>query len=196
MATRLADTLVARTLSFRPDHVKVAYLSTYPPRECGIATFCEDVIRATNEGRPLAEPAVIAMESGVRYHRYSRPVVHVVDDRREEDYAAAADFINDSPAEVVSLQHEFGIYGGVEGEGMYRFLERISKPVVTTLHTVLSDPEPRVRAMVRALGEKSERLVVMNPLANLILRRDYDIPPRKLAFLHHGALPCRTGAGR
>jgi len=187
MATRLADTLTARPLLFRPDRVKVAYLSTYPPRECGIATFCEDLIDAAGDGGSFAEPVVIAMESGARYHRYSRPVVHVVDDSRESDYAVAADFINDSPAEVVSLQHEFGIYGGVEGQGLYRFLERIAKPVVTTLHTVLSNPDPQVRRMVRALGEKSERLMVMNPLANQILRRDYQIPPRKLAFLHHGA---------
>jgi glycosyltransferase involved in cell wall biosynthesis len=188
MATRFVDTLAAGALSIRPDPLKVAYLSTYPPRECGIATFCEDLINATHAGDlALRDPAVIAMESGARYHRYSRPVVHVVDDSREADYETAADFINDSPATVVSLQHEFGIYGGAEGSGLYRFLARIRKPVVTTLHTVLPNPSPPVREMTRALGERSERLMVMNPLANQILRSEYGIAPRKLAFLHHGA---------
>jgi polysaccharide biosynthesis protein PslF len=169
------------------DQITVAYLSTYPPRECGLATFCEDTIRATNASGDFGEPMVVAMESGTRYHQYARPVVQVVDDRREADYAAAADFINDSRADVVSLQHEFGIYGGAEGRGLYAFLNRLRKPLVTTLHTVLPSPDPHQLAMVRALGEHSDRLVVMNPLANLILHRAYQVPPRKLTFMHHGA---------
>ena len=187
MATRFADTFVTHPLSLRSHQVKVAYLSTYPPRECGIATFCEDLISATGNSGFFAEPAVIAMENGARYHRYSRPVVHVVDDSREGDYQEAADLINDSPAEVVSIQHEFGIHGGAEGAGLRRFLDRVAKPVITTLHTVLPNPDPVIHSTVRALGEKSERLMVMNPLANQILRSEYQIPPRKLAFVHHGA---------
>lgn len=195
MATRISDSFTSRTFLARPDQLRVAYLSTYPPRECGIATFCEDLIAATHGENPDTPPAVIAMESGARYHRYSRPVVHVVDDSRPADYEAAADFINDSPAEVVSLQHEFGIYGGAEGQGLLRFLARIKKPVVTTLHTVLPNPSPEVHAMTRALGESSARLVVMNPLANQILRRDYGLAPRKLSFHHHGA-PAPLPSGR
>ncbi len=165
----------------------MAYLSTYPPRECGIATFCEDLIHATGGDGAFPEPVVIAMEGGARYHRYSRPVVHVVDDRNETDYRAAAEFINDSPADLVSIQHEFGIYGGMEGRGMYRFLSTIAKPVVTNLHTVLPQPNQMTRDMIRALAEKSERVMVMNPIASEILRRDYDIVPRKVAFINHGA---------
>ena len=179
----------ARSLLARAEEVKVAYLSTYPPRECGIATFCEDLIHATGGDGAFPEPVVIAMEGGARYHRYSRPVVHVVDDRNEKDYQAAAEFINDSPADVVSIQHEFGIYGGVEGRGMYRFLSTIAKPLVTNLHTVLPEPDQKTRDMVRALANKSERVMVMNPIASQILRRDYDIAPRKVAFINHGAPP-------
>ncbi|MBE9566439.1 MAG: glycosyltransferase family 4 protein [Proteobacteria bacterium] len=167
--------------------MKVAYLSTYPPRECGIATFCEDLIHATGGDGAFPEPIVIAMEGGARYHRYSRPVVHVVDDRNEKDYQTAAEFINDSPADVVSIQHEFGIYGGVEGRGMYRFLSTIAKPVVTILHTVLPEPDQKTRDMICALAERSDRVMVMNPLASGILRRDYDVAPEKLAFINHGA---------
>jgi glycosyltransferase involved in cell wall biosynthesis len=187
MLKRCAGALKARSLLARAEDVKVAYLSTYPPRECGIATFCEDLMGATGGEGAFPEPVVIAMEGGARYHRYSRPVVHVVDDRREEDYQAAAEFINDSTADVVSIQHEFGIYGGVEGQGMYRFLSTVAKPVVTNLHTVLPQPDGMTRDMIRALAEKSERVMVMNPIASQILRRDYGVSLKKVSFINHGA---------
>ncbi len=187
MVTRYLGSLTELGHSARGEQVKLAYLSTYPPRECGIATFCEDLIIATTGDGAFSEPVVIAMEGGASYHRYSRPVVHVVDDRDESDYQAAAEFINDSPADVVSIQHEFGIYGGVEGRGLYRFLHTIAKPVVTTLHTVLPQPDQMTRDMIRALAAKSERVIVMNPIASQLLRRDYDISPKKLAFINHGA---------
>jgi glycosyltransferase involved in cell wall biosynthesis len=188
--TRYVDTLKGRA-TIRPDDVKVAYLSTYPPRECGIATFCEDLMRAAGGAESFPEPLVVAMESGSRYHQYARPVVHVVDDRDEQAYEEAARFVNDSPADLVSIQHEFGIFGGAEGRGLYRFLDMVAKPVMTTLHTVLPSPDTKVWEMTRALAAKSERLMVMNPLANQILCRDYGISPRKLSFVHHGApAPC------
>jgi len=193
IVTRYVGSLKARGLPARAAEVKVAYLSTYPPRECGIATFCEDLIHATGGGGAFPEAVVITMEGGARYHRYSRPVVHVVDDRNEKDYQAAAEFINDSPADVVSIQHEFGIYGGLEGRGIYRFLDALRKPVVTNLHTVLPEPDQKTRDMVRALAEKSERVMVMNPIASQILSRDYGVSLKKLAFIHHGAPPPSTG---
>jgi glycosyltransferase involved in cell wall biosynthesis len=187
MLTRYANALKERSQLARGGEVKVAYLSTYPPRKCGIATFCEDLIHATDGDGAFPEPVVIAMEGGARYHRYSRPVVHVVDDRNENDYQTAAEFINESPAQVVSIQHEFGIYGGMESRGMYRFLSAIAKPVVANLHSVLPQPDRMTRDMIRALAEKSERVMVMNPIAGQILRRDYDVVPRQVAFINHGA---------
>jgi glycosyltransferase involved in cell wall biosynthesis len=169
--------------------LRVAYVSSYPPRECGVASFCEDLMQATHGGRASPAPIVIAMEGGTSYHRYARPVVHVVDDRNDEDYQAAAELINDSPAEVVSLQHEFGLYGGTEGRGLYRFLGALRKPLVATLHTVLPEPAPAVREMIRALAEKSRRLMVMNPIASQILGRVYGLSPKKVCFVHHGAPP-------
>jgi len=187
MLTRYAGPLKVRSLLARAEEGKVGYLSTYPRRECGIATFCDDLIHATGGDGAFPEPVVIAMEGGARYHRYSRPVVHVVDDRNEKDYQAAAEFINDSPVDVVSIQHEFGIYGGMEGRGMYRFLSTIAKPVVTNLHTVLPQPDGMTRDMIRALAEKSERVMVMNPIASQILRRDYGVSLKKVSFINHGA---------
>ena len=168
---------------------RVAYLSTYPPRECGIATFCEDLVTATLLGDNAGEPIVVAMESGNHGREYPWPVALRVDDDWEEQYAAAADFINDSSVDLVSIQHEFGIFGGIEGRGLFRFLERLRTPVVTTLHTVLPEPEERLRANVQALARHSQRLVVMNGLAIDILHRDYAIDKRKIALIHHGTLP-------
>ncbi len=155
MVTRYSESSRGRSLLARGEGMKVAYLSTYPPRECGIATFCEDLIAAANHHAPLTEPLVVAMESGSHYHQYRRPVVHVVDDRQERDYQAAADFINDSPAEVVSIQHEFGIFGGPEGAGMYKFLARIRKPRSDHAAHRASNPSPAVRDD----GERAGRAV-------------------------------------
>ena len=173
----------------RQGPTRVAYLSTYPPRECGIATFCEDLVTATLLGDNAGEPIVVAMESGNQEREYPWPVALRVDDDREEQYAMAADFINESSVDLVSVQHEFGISGGIEGRGLFRFFERLQIPVVTTLHTVLPEPEERLRANVQALARHSQRLVVMNGLAIDILNRDYDIDRRKIALIHHGALP-------
>ncbi len=172
--------------------LRVAYLSTYPPRECGIATFCEDLVTSTLLGRHAGEPIVLAMENGDHsrnIREYPWPVALVLDDSREDQYELAADFVNDSSVDLVSVQHEFGIFGGLEGHGLLRFLKRVRTPIVTTLHTVLPDPERRVRESVRTLADDSQRLIVMNGLAIDILSRDYGIDRHKLALIHHGALP-------
>ncbi len=171
------------------DDVHVAYLSTYPPRECGIATFCQDVLTATLLGDNTGPPLVVAMEAGSAARQYAWPVTMVVDDRDEDEYEAAADFLNNSPADLVSIQHEFGIFGGVQGQGLFRFLDMLRKPVVTTLHTVLARPDDAMRRYMQRLGAHSECLVVMNALAGDILDRDYGIERRRIEMIHHGALP-------
>jgi glycosyltransferase involved in cell wall biosynthesis len=166
-----------------------AYLSTYPPRECGIATFCEDLISSTVLNDGAGEPMVFAMEADDGPYSYQRPVRGVVHEPDENQYEEAADFINDSPAACVSVQHEFGIFGGVGGRGLFRFLDRLRKPVVTTLHTVIPEPEDDMRANMQDLADCSQRLVVMNAYALDILRRDYGIDRHKISLIHHGALP-------
>jgi glycosyltransferase involved in cell wall biosynthesis len=168
--------------------VRVAYLGSYPPRECGIATFCEDLLTSTLLSPDAGEPVVVAMDNGHGWD-YSWPVGHVVDDSRPEDYVAAGDFIQSSAADVLSVQHEFGLFGGVESDNLFRLLERVRKPVVTTLHTVLPRPDRAVRRNLRRLTDFSQGLVVMNDLAVDILERDYGLDGGKVAMIHHGALP-------
>ncbi len=168
--------------------IRAAYLSTYPPRECGIATFCEDLVTSTLLGERAGRPLVAAMETAGHRRDYGWPVALVVDDVAEDEYEAAADYINESQAAVASVQHEFGIFGGLRGTGIFRFLDRIEKPVVSTLHTVLPEPAREVRAHVKRIADRSERLVVMNGFAVGMLERDYGIDRRKISLIHHGAL--------
>jgi len=168
---------------------RVAYLSSYPPRECGIATFCEDLVTSTLLVSRAVEPSVIAMETNGRVRQYAWPVTAIVREDIEEEYELAADVINESQADVVSIQHEFGIFGGVESQRLFKFFDRIRKPVVTTLHTVLPRPGPAILENLREIGRRSKRLVIMNSLAAEILRDDYGIDSGKIALIHHGALP-------
>lgn len=176
-----------RALPERSSGLHIAYLSTYPPRECGLATFCEDLLKATALSDGAAAPMVVAMErEGLRY-RYQWPVSRTIDDHDPDDYEAAAQFINRSSADVVSLQHEFGIYGGREIEGICRFLETIEKPVVSTLHTVLPQPDAVMRSMIRRLAQRSERVVVFNDFATDLLEEVYGVARSKVVMVHHGA---------
>jgi len=170
-----------------PGGLSVAYLSTYPPRQCGLATYCEDLLTATLAVSSVGEPMVIAMENRSGHYDYPWPVVGTVDDQEESEYEAAAQFTNESPADIVSIQHEFGIFGGPQCGGLYRFLEDVTKPVVTTLHTVLPSPSPPQRAMVKELARRSDRLVVINGLADDILQREYRVERKKITLAHHGA---------
>jgi glycosyltransferase involved in cell wall biosynthesis len=195
---------VGRVLDMLPEHrhieprrsgpaegegLHVAYLSTYPPRECGLASFCEDLMTATMAAAAAGEPMVVAMESGPHRRDYRWPVGLIIDEGRESQYEAAADFLSDSWPDVVSIQHEFGIFGGSECRGLRCFLDRVRKPTVITLHTVIPGPEALVRATVRYLAEHSHRLVVMNELAVDILCADYGIDREKIALIHHGGVP-------
>jgi len=178
-----------RAGSGNDEGLSTAYLSTYPPRECGIATFCEDLISSTVLSEGAGAPSVFAMESTDEPRDYACPVQGVVHELDEGQYEEAAGSINESRAACVSIQHEFGIFGGLHGRGLFRFLERIRKPVVTTLHTVIPAPEPDMRTNLRKLASRSQRLVVMNAYAVGILQRDYGIDRQKVSLVHHGALP-------
>jgi glycosyltransferase involved in cell wall biosynthesis len=171
----------------QPAGLRIAYLSTYSPRQCGLATFCEDLLKAVSLTDGVGEPMVAAMENSHKRYEYSWPVVMRVDDRQVSEYEAAAEFLNQSEADAVSLQHEFGIFGGRDTEGICRFLDCIEKPVISTLHTVLPEPDSMARAMLRRLAKQSERVVVFNSLAIDVLEEQYGVERRKVALIHHGA---------
>jgi glycosyltransferase involved in cell wall biosynthesis len=169
--------------------LRIGYVSTYPPRECGIATFCEDLLRSAC-GHPAAgEPLVAAVTRPDEPHDYQAPVRHVFQEGSEEEAREAAAFLDRAPIDVVSLQHEFGIYGGPDSRSLQILLDHLSKPVIATLHTVVPDPSPAQRRGIQGIAARSERVIVMNELARGILAREYGVDPRKVAFVHHGAPP-------
>ncbi|HOF90122.1 MAG TPA: glycosyl transferase family 1, partial [Armatimonadota bacterium] len=157
--------------SARP--VRAAFISTFVPRECGIATFAEDVMTAV--GGQGVTSKVVAMQRPGQRLQYDRRVIAQVQEDRLADYLAAARTINRGNFDVLSVQHEFGIFGGEECDHLVRFLEAIEIPVITTLHTILQRPSPAMRRTLHAVAARSDAIVVMNELAIPLLARVYGV---------------------
>lgn len=166
--------------------MKIVYVSTYPPTECGLATFTQDLAFSVASSGFLP-PSVIAVEQG-EGKTLPRPqeVAFVVRRDQELDYVRAAWVANDV-ADVVSVQHEFGIFGGEEGEFILTFLKNLRKRVVVTLHTILSKPDAKKQAIVQEMSRYTTSFICMNRLAIPILERVYGIPPQKIVYIPHGA---------
>ena len=163
----------------------VSFLSTYPPRACGLATFTRD-LRAGVETSGVSSDVLSVV------HGYAGPerrgeVAFEVRQHERADYAAAAEFLNASSTDVLNVQHEFGIFGGPEGTYVLDLMDEVEVPVVTTLHTVLPRPEPHYRAALGAVARRSDRLVVMTETARELLRDVYGVDGARVAVVPHGA---------
>jgi glycosyltransferase involved in cell wall biosynthesis len=165
---------------------KVAFISSYMPRRCGIATFTSDLINnmklADGEG---FEPVVIAMESGAELE-YDKPVKLTIRKNVKYDYVSAADYINFSDIDIVSVQHEFGLFGGEGGSYLNLLLERVNKPVITTLHTVLEKPPAEYFDSLTDVCGASDKVIVMNKRGIKMLREIYGVPESKIELIPHG----------
>jgi len=140
----------------------LVFLSTYPPRQCGIGTFTADLCEAMRtEGDPAGKPYVIAITNAPEGYAYPSEVRLEIRQHRIGDYRAAADFVNHSPAALLSVQHEYGIFGGPAGRYLLTMLRRVRAPIITTFHTVLADPDPDQKRVFDDLQERSDMLVVM-----------------------------------
>lgn len=165
----------------------IGYIGTYVPRECGIATFTADLVKSVHSHHIVGEPVVAAMvKPDEDLTRYRYPVRFFVRETSYGDHIRVATFFNET-VDIVNLQHEFGIFGGRDGEFICETVDLLRKPLVTTLHTIMPNPHPNFREITRHLIARSARVVVMNPLAFEILARDYGVNTRKVVFIHHGA---------
>ena len=165
---------------------KVAFVSSFPPRKCGIATFTTDLINNMRRiGGWEFDPFVIAMESGEELD-YDNPVGLTVRKDVKQDYSYAADYINLSDVEVVSIQHEFGLFGGKGGSHLSYFLKKLDKPVVTTLHTVLDEPSREHYDSLIDVCAASQKVVVMNKRGIKILHDIYSVARNKIELIPHG----------
>jgi polysaccharide biosynthesis protein PslF len=150
----------------------VAYLSTFPPRRCGIAEFTRDLRNAVGGDGP-----VVAMERQPRSDSAGSggPLIATIRHDNPADYRRAAKVIDAAGVGILSLQHEFGIFGGPDGAFVLELLDALQTPVVTTLHTVLRTPSLRQRAIINELGRRAEAVVVMTEPAARLLVSEYDI---------------------
>lgn len=171
------------------EKLSVIYVSTFPPRKCGIATFTEDLTRAMDEMlAPAVTSRICAMNrSDVLSYRYPQRVVLQINQDNEEGYISAAQTINSiNELRLVNVQHEFGIFGGEWGSHLIPFLKTLTKPVVITLHTVLPQPDEVVHNTVRSITENVCGVIVMTALSKKILVEDYAIPENKIKIIPHG----------
>lgn len=163
----------------------IAFLSTYTPRECGIATFTKDLIDAIDLLGKFAPARVISVNEIETIYDYDSRVKQQIRQDFEEDYNQAAKYINSSRINAVNLQHEFGIYGGEWGKYILSFLQNVNKPIITTLHTVQPDFEPKALNVLKEITAHSKAVVVMARAAKNILK-EYNVPNKKINVVQHG----------
>jgi glycosyltransferase involved in cell wall biosynthesis len=164
---------------------KVAFVSSFLPRKCGIATFTSDLINSiASSAKGEFEPLVVALQSGD--HKYNDPVKFEIRQNVRNDYISAADYINFSHVDLVSVQHEFGLFGGDAGSYLSLLLNRLKAPVVTTLHTILDDPNSAYYKSLVDVCNASYKVITMNERGVDMLRDIYGISGKKVEVIAHG----------
>jgi glycosyltransferase involved in cell wall biosynthesis len=165
---------------------RLAFIGNSLPRRCGIATFTTHLQQAVAAFRPDLETGIVAMTNPDRSYDYPAVVCHEIRDDKVEDYVRAADFLNAGGYDAVSLQHEFGIFGGIAGAHIIPLLSRLTMPIMTTLHTVLAAPTDAQRAVLEKIIDASSKVVVMAKKGRDLLRTIYHVPAEKLELIPHG----------
>lgn len=178
--------------------LRIAYISTYIPKRCGLATYTHHLREAVMQAKGAREQAglpaaalppdpVVCLCHYDEVGQYTEPWQFPLVKQRREDYRNMAQQLNESDVDVVSLQHEFGIFGGSAGEYVLELLRHLQKPVVTTFHTVFERPVAPYSDVQREIVARSDRLHVMNRRAIEYLRNQFLIPSWKIAYIPHGA---------
>ncbi len=166
----------------------VLLISSYPPRECGIATYSQDLLSALNHQFDHSfELQVCALETGFVDHQYPKEVAYTLQTDIPVEYAALANKINNNHRiSLILIQHEFGLFRIDEENTFLKFIQALDKPVVTVFHTVLPNPSGKRKAHVRNIGLFSDSIIVMTNHAADILKHTYAIPPKKIEVIPHG----------
>ena len=166
---------------------RTAIIGNFPPRQCGLATFTRDMYVCLKDALPDAEWDVIAMNDPGNSYAYPADVTHELPQNDVAAYIRMADTLNGNGTQVLFVQHEFGIYGGPSGAYLLDMLDRLTMPVVTTLHTVLEKPNDEQKRVMEGLIRVSATLVTMARKGAEILKRVYNVPDSKIAIVPHGA---------
>lgn len=192
-----ADTASSTLLPPRvvPPVRRLAILGNYLPRHCGIATFTSDLSDALAAASPRLETFVVAMNDHGTKHDYPDRVRFGITEGELGGYRRAANYVNASGAEVLSVQHEYGIYGGDAGAHVLAFLREIRVPIVTTLHTILVAPSAAQRQAMDELCALAARLVVMSARGAELLAQVHGVASDKIVCIPHGIARVATGNG-
>ena len=167
--------------------MRLAYIGTYPPRQCGIGTFTQNLGKAMlRHGKGINEIMVFALNDHEQTYQYAPEVKLTIRQEYQTDYLEAANFINLSGADACVLQHEFGIYGGLSGIYILPLLHRLNIPLITTLHTILETPTYNEKAILKEICKMSDKIVVMSHKALRFLEDIYDVPRDKMVLIEHG----------
>ncbi|HJR79885.1 MAG TPA: glycosyltransferase family 4 protein [Anaerolineales bacterium] len=165
---------------------RIAFIGNYLPRQCGIATFTTDLCEAMADEYKGAACIALPVNDTEAGYEYPSRVRFELTEKDIESYRRAADFLNINNVDVVSLQHEYGIFGGRAGSYILETLRQLRMPVVTTLHTILKDPSPDQRRVLEEIVSLSDRVVVMSELGAEFLQSIYHVPEAKIDLIPHG----------
>src|SRR6188768_1435835 len=166
----------------------IAFLGDYVPRRCGIATFTADICESIAAEFPQTQCIVGSVNDRPEGYDYPERVRFEMAEGEIDSYRRAAEFLNINNVELVSVQHEFGIYGGAAGSHLLTFLREVRRPVVTTLHTVLSEPNADQRMVMEQLDALSNRFIVMAERGRDMLVNIYGVNPDKIDLIPHGVI--------
>ena len=165
---------------------KIAFVGDHLPRKCGIATFTSDLLAAVAAAHPQSQCFSVSVNDIRGGYEYPQVVRFEIEEQDLSSYLRAADFLNISGVDIVCLQHEFGIFGGLAGGHILALLRELRMPVVTTLHTILREPKADQRRVIHELVVLSTRLVVMAERGRQMLQEIYQAPPAKIDLIPHG----------
>lgn len=165
---------------------RVAVVGNYLPRKCGIATFTTDLCDAVHAEYGATELLALPVNDIEEGYSYPARVRFELSEDKLASYRQAADFLNFSNIDLVCLQHEYGIFGGPAGAHILDLLRRLQMPVVTTLHTVLREPNPDQRIVMEEIAHLSDRLIVMSRQSAEILQEVFHVPLEKIDLIPHG----------
>jgi len=181
-------------ISSRSNPTRIAVIGNHLPRQCGIATFTTDLCNAIAAEYKTSELSVVAVNDPLSPYAYPTRVRFEITEGDISSYRAAASYLNSRDIDVVCLQHEYGIYGGKAGSYVLELLKHLRMPVVTTLHTVLREPDANQRNVLQEIAARSERLVVMSEHSCRFLQDIFGVPEDKIDLISHGIpdLPVAT----
>jgi glycosyltransferase involved in cell wall biosynthesis len=169
-----------------PLPTRMAFIGNYLPRQCGIATFTTDLCTAIASEYGSARLFAIPVNDPESSYQYPDRVRIEIEQEDEASYERAAEFLNFNGNDLVCLQHEYGIFGGPAGSHILSLLRRLKMPLVTTLHTVLREPDLNQQTVLEEIAHRSDRLIVMSELASTLLQRVYGVSPEKIDLIPHG----------